>query len=51
MDAMAKVCRDRFEAFGGAGQAQYIKVKPMAEMAKAYASGALDPIIPVKSAA
>ena len=32
MDAM-KVCRDRFEAFGCAGQAAHIKVKPMSEMA------------------
>ena len=51
MDAMGKVCRDRFEAFGCAGKAQLIKVKPMSEMAKLYASGALDPVIPVKSAA
>jgi fructose-bisphosphate aldolase, class II len=51
MDAMSKVCRDRFEAFGCAGQAQFIKVKPLSEMARLYASGALDPVIPVKSAA
>jgi fructose-bisphosphate aldolase, class II len=51
MDAMSKVCRDRFEAFGCAGQAQHIKVKPMSEMARLYASGALDPVIPVRSAA
>ena len=43
MDAMGKVCRDRFEAFGCAGQAALIKVKPMSEMARLYASGALDP--------
>jgi hypothetical protein len=40
MDAMAKVCRDRFEAFGTAGNARKIKVIPMSEMAKRYASGA-----------
>jgi fructose-bisphosphate aldolase class II len=51
MDAMAKVCRDRFEAFGCAGQAALIKVKPMSEMAKAYASGSLDPVVARKSAA
>ncbi len=51
MDAMAKVCHDRFEAFGCAGKAQLIKVKPMSEMARAYASGALDPVIPARSAA
>jgi fructose-bisphosphate aldolase class II len=45
MDAMAKVCRERFEAFGTAGQASRIKVTPMSEMAKLYAKGALDPRI------
>ncbi len=43
MEAMAKVCRDRFEAFGTSGRASRIKVIPMGEMAKRYASGALDP--------
>ena len=43
MDAMAKVCRDRFEAFGTAGNASKIKIIPMSEMAKLYAKGALDP--------
>lgn len=43
MDAMDGVCRARFEAFGTAGQASKIKVVPMADMAKRYASGALDP--------
>jgi fructose-bisphosphate aldolase class II len=43
MDAMAKVCRERFEAFGTAGHASRIKVIPMAEMAKRYANGQLDP--------
>ena len=51
MDAMGKVCRDRFEAFGCAGQAALIKVKPMSEMARLYASGALDPQIAAKAAA
>jgi fructose-bisphosphate aldolase class II len=51
MDAMGKVCRDRFEAFGCAGQAALIKVKPMSEMARLYASGALDPHIEKKAAA
>jgi fructose-bisphosphate aldolase class II len=44
MEAMAKVCRDRFEAFGTAGRASGIKVLPMSEMARRYASGALDPV-------
>ena len=43
MDAMAKVCKARFEAFGTAGNASKIKVIPMSEMAKLYAKGALDP--------
>jgi fructose-bisphosphate aldolase, class II len=51
MDAMSKLCRDRFEAFGCAGQAALIKVKPMSEMARLYASGALDPQIAARAAA
>jgi hypothetical protein len=43
MDAMRDLCRDRFEAFGTAGQASKIKVIAMDDMAKRYASGALDP--------
>ena len=43
MDAMGAVCRARFEAFGTAGQASKIKVIPMSEMARRYASGALSP--------
>jgi fructose-bisphosphate aldolase class II len=43
MDAMSKVCRDRFEAFGTAGNASKIKVIPMSDMAKRYAKGELDP--------
>jgi fructose-bisphosphate aldolase class II len=43
MAAMEKVCIDRFERFGAAGKASKIKAVPLAEMAKRYASGALDP--------
>ena len=43
MDAMGAVCRARFQAFGTAGQASKIKVVPMSEMARRYASGALSP--------
>jgi fructose-bisphosphate aldolase class II len=43
MDAMAQVCRTRFEAFGTAGQASRIKVIPLDDMARRYASGALAP--------
>jgi fructose-bisphosphate aldolase class II len=43
MEAMSKVCRERFEAFGTAGHAAKIKVVPMSEMAGRYASGLLAP--------
>jgi fructose-bisphosphate aldolase class II len=43
MDAMSAVCKARFEAFGTAGNASRIKVVPMSEMARRYASGSLKP--------
>jgi fructose-bisphosphate aldolase class II len=43
MDAMRDLCRARLEAFGTAGHASKIKVIPMDEMARRYASGALSP--------
>jgi len=45
MDELEKLCRDRFERFGTAGHAGAIKPVSMDEMAKRYASGALDPQI------
>jgi fructose-bisphosphate aldolase, class II len=45
MDAMRELCRERFEQFGTAGNASRIKVIPLAEMAKRYRSGSLDPQI------
>jgi fructose-bisphosphate aldolase, class II len=51
MDAMAKICKLRFEAFGTAGNASKIKVIPMSEMAKLYAKGALDPKVGAAKAA
>lgn len=51
MDAMRDLCRERFEAFGTAGNASRIKVIAMDEMAKRYASGALDPAITKAQAA
>ncbi|WP_436643327.1 class II fructose-bisphosphate aldolase [Microbaculum sp. FT89] len=51
MDAMRDLCRARFEQFGTAGNASRIKVIPMAEMARRYESGALDPRIAAKRAA
>lgn len=41
MDAMRDLCRDRFEAFGTAGNAHKIKVIPMDDMAKRYKAGTL----------
>ena len=51
IEAMRKVCRERFEAFGTAGNAHKIKVIPMSEMAKRYASGALEPKTQIAHAA
>jgi fructose-bisphosphate aldolase class II len=45
MDAMRELCRERFEQFGTVGNASRIKAIPLAEMAKRYRSGALDPKI------
>lgn len=45
MDAMADLCRDRFERFGTAGNASKIKVIAIDDMAKRYADGSLDPKI------
>ncbi len=50
-DAMMKVCLDRYESFGTAGNASKIKVVPMDAMAKRYASGELDPKTGVARAA
>jgi len=41
MTAMSTLCRQRFEAFGTAGNASRIKVIAISEMAKRYASGEL----------
>jgi len=51
MDAMRDLCRDRFERFGAAGNAEKINPLPMSAMAKRYASGALDPTIAAPQAA
>jgi len=42
---MSTLCAHRFEAFGTAGNASRIKPIPLAEMARRYQSGALDPKI------
>ena len=51
MDALEKLCIDRFERFGTAGQASRIKPVSMDETARRYASGALDPRISAARAA
>lgn len=51
IEAMRKVCAERFDAFGTAGNASKIKIIPLSEMAKRYASGTLDPRLPHQIAA
>jgi fructose-bisphosphate aldolase, class II len=52
MDAMQKLCRQRLEEFGTAGQAGKIKrVLTTAEMAKRYDKGELDPTFAGRKAA
>ncbi len=43
LEAMQKLCKERYEQFGTAGQASKIKPVPLAEMAKQYEAGVLDP--------
>ncbi len=43
MDAMSRVCRQRFEEFGAAGYADRITPAPLAAMAGRYAAGELSP--------
>ena len=45
MEAMTKLCRQRFEEFGTAGQGSKIRPVSVATMAKRYANGSLDPKI------
>ena len=51
MEELTALCRDRFERFGTAGHASRIRVIPMDDMAKRYASGALDPALTAARAA
>ena len=51
MDAMRDLCRDRFEAFGTAGNASDIEIIAIDEMAARYANGSLDPQISAANAA
>jgi len=51
MDEMEKLCLDRFERFGTAGNAHKIKVIDIDDMAARYADGSLDPKIAQAQAA
>ena len=51
MDAMTKVCKQRLEEFGTAGNAGKIRPLPMSEMAQRYAKGELAPKIARRAAA
>jgi len=42
---MKQICKDRYEAFGTAGNAAKIKPMSLAQMTDLYASGKLDPVI------
>ncbi len=45
MAALEKLCVQRFEQFGAAGQASRIRPLPLSAMAARYARGELDPVI------
>ena len=45
LDAMRELCKSRFEQFGTAGKASKITPISVADMARRYASGELDPVI------
>jgi fructose-bisphosphate aldolase class II len=51
MAAMETLCKDRFERFGTAGNASKITPISVAEMARQYASGELDPKLPANVSA
>ncbi|KQT88015.1 class II fructose-bisphosphate aldolase [Aurantimonas sp. Leaf443] len=51
MDALRRLCLDRYEQFGCAGMAGRIDVVPLDEMARRYAKGELDPRIELRQAA
>ncbi|UIJ71215.1 class II fructose-bisphosphate aldolase [Aurantimonas sp. HBX-1] len=51
MEALRKLCLDRYERFGCAGKASKIKVLPLDEMAIRYGNGELDPLVEMRAAA
>ncbi|HTS52225.1 MAG TPA: class II fructose-bisphosphate aldolase [Burkholderiales bacterium] len=50
-EAAREICRERYEAFGCAGQASRIKPIPLEEMERRYATGELSPSVRAKIAA
>ncbi len=51
MEAMGALCRERYEQFGAAGNAARIKALPLAEMARRYRDGMLEPQIDARQSA
>jgi fructose-bisphosphate aldolase class II len=51
MDALERLCAERFEQFGTAGKASSIRPLSLAEMARRYRSGTLDPAFGTAAAA
>lgn len=51
MDALKTLCKERYDQFGTTGRASNIKTLSLAEMAKRYRSGELDPQVKVNRAA
>jgi fructose-bisphosphate aldolase class II len=49
--ALRDLCKQRFEAFGAAGQASRIRPTALTAMARQYANGSLDPVFAVAHAA
>ena len=50
MDAMQRLCRERFEAFGTAGNASRIKAIGLDDMARRYAAGSLGAVPAARAA-
>ncbi len=51
LEAMQRLCEERYEQFGTAGQASKITAVPLTEMARRYRSGELNPQIALEQAA
>jgi fructose-bisphosphate aldolase class II len=49
--ALRDLCKQRFEAFGAAGQASRLRPTALTAMARQYSNGCLDPVFSVSHAA